>query len=438
MRIFVLVLALLQFAMVKAQPPEDIIEYISRYKRLAMQEMQRTGIPAALKLAQGIHETSAGKSVLVLKSNNHFGIKCKPTWTGKRVYHDDDSQGECFRSYNSPMDSYRDHSNFLMSSDRYSFLFKLDPTDYKGWAIGLRKAGYATNPNYAPIIIRIIEDYNLEQYTLIALGRMSPEDEVMATAPGTENVATPEDLPVPVPFPGQPGRDTISARDKAIMDALVVIREQAAKQQADSGLRMPLETVAVAPVVYPEGTFSVNNTQVVFAKQGTTLLSLAKDYDVSLKRLFEFNDMKEQDVLPKDQLVYLQRKRKTGKSEFHVVAPGESKYDVSQAEGIRLESLLEYNSLQPYMEPADGEKLYLKSKSAARPLLRGEVAALNKTAAIEGQPVIERATLHVVQPTETLYSISKKYGVERDKIREWNKMDGSDVKVGQQLVIYKN
>lgn len=124
---------------VRAQQNETVRNYISTYKDLAMEEMKRTGVPAAIKLAQGIHETLAGTSKLVLKSNNHFGIKCKTGWTGESVSHDDDARGECFRKYPSAEDSYRDHSNFLKNSQRYAGLFQLDPTDYAGWANGLKK-----------------------------------------------------------------------------------------------------------------------------------------------------------------------------------------------------------------------------------------------------------------------------------------------------------
>src|SRR5215470_3159303 len=160
----------------EAQPADAVLAYIASYKDLAIEEMQRTGIPAAITLAQGIHETEAGTSVLVKKSNNHFGIKCKDEWRGQSVSHDDDARGECFRKYPAPEDSYRDHSDFLKNRPNYASLFKLDPTDYQGWAYGLKKAGYATNPKYAQILIKLIQDYNLEDYTLIAMGKMKGED----------------------------------------------------------------------------------------------------------------------------------------------------------------------------------------------------------------------------------------------------------------------
>lgn len=152
-----------------AQRPELITAYISTYKDLAIAEMQRTGIPASITLAQGIFESTAGTSELVLASNNHFGIKCKDTWTGESVKHDDDLRQECFRKYPSAIDSYKDHSDFLRTRSHYAFLFKIDPLDYKSWAYGLKKAGYATNPRYPQALIKLIEDYHLNEYTLLAL-----------------------------------------------------------------------------------------------------------------------------------------------------------------------------------------------------------------------------------------------------------------------------
>ena len=310
-----------------AQPTSDIIDYINNYKKLAMDEMERTGIPASITLAQGIHETYAGKSELVLKSNNHFGIKCKDYWTGKKVFHDDDARGECFRKYDDPSLSYRDHSDFLKSGERYAFLFKLDPEDYKSWAMGLKKAGYATNPKYGPIIIKLIENYNLQQYTLIAMGKIAPEEEVIAVNP----VPT-ENLP-------------------ADISAFVKLDD-------------PLEEIAPPPAVnYPSGEFTINNTKVIYAKQGTPMLSIAQEYDIPLSRLLDYNDLDDEGVLVKNQLIYLQRKRRTGSSEVHIVASGETLHDISQAEAIRLENLLEYNKLNKSVQPAVGEKLYLQAMS---------------------------------------------------------------------------
>ena len=139
-------------------------DYIKKYRELAVDEMKKYHIPASITLAQGLLESGAGQSTLARKSNNHFGIKCGSDWNGKTVSHDDDARGECFRSYKHPKQSYEDHSKFLTGRPRYASLFKLKITDYKGWARGLKKAGYATNPRYADQLIDIIELYDLDKY----------------------------------------------------------------------------------------------------------------------------------------------------------------------------------------------------------------------------------------------------------------------------------
>ena len=139
-------------------------DYINDYKDLAVEEMKLYNIPASITLSQGILESSNGESMLATKANNHFGIKCHSSWQGDRVFHDDDDKGECFRKYNNVEDSYRDHSLFLANSSRYSFLFDIPIQNYKSWAKGLKKAGYATNPKYSKLLINIIKRYNLDQY----------------------------------------------------------------------------------------------------------------------------------------------------------------------------------------------------------------------------------------------------------------------------------
>jgi LysM repeat protein len=278
-------------------------------------------------LAQGIHESSAGTSDLVIASNNHFGIKCSG-WSGKTVSHDDDAKGECFRKYDDPIDSYKDHSDFLKNRSYYTSLFNLDPTDYKAWAYGLKKAGYATNPKYSQILIKLIEDYNLQQYTLLALNGKTSTDVVYAS-----DVEKSE------------SSNTAKAADAKIQEAVV-------------------KTVS-----YPTGVFKINDTRVIFITKGTSFLKVAEDNDLGLARLFEFNDMKPIDVAANDQLIFLQRKRKIGAEEFHVVQDGETLNDIAQKEGIRLESLLEYNLLKGGMQPATGEKLNLKWKASQTPRL---------------------------------------------------------------------
>lgn len=327
------VLCLLFAAVSPAQKKELITAYIETYKDLAIAEMQRTGVPAAITLAQGIHESGAGNSKLVLESNNHFGIKCKSNWTGETVQHDDDAKGECFRKYPLAAYSYKDHSDFLKSGQRYAFLFDLDPTDYEGWANGLKKAGYATNPKYPQVLIKLIEDYKLQDYTFIALGKQPAITPIAAVNdPGTENNGD----PAPVVAPA--GNNNIAS-----------VKEVAA--------------------IYPEGEFKLNETKVVYVKKGTSFLSLAKQYDVDLSKIFEFNDMDRTESADKDQLVYLQRKRRTGANDIHIVQPGETLQEIAQLQAIRLESLRELNWLKENEMPAVGEKLFLKTKSANIPKL---------------------------------------------------------------------
>lgn len=373
-----------------AQSSSTIREYIETYKELAIEEMQRTGVPAAITLAQGIHETGAGQSNLVLKSNNHFGIKCKSEWKGESVSHDDDARGECFRKYDDPADSYRDHSDFLKYRKHYAFLFDLEPTDYEGWAYGLKKAGYATNPKYPQILIKIIRDYNLQEYTLIAMGKKHFEEK---WAKGDD-------------------------------------REERSDALALRG--------------YPSGVFKINETNVVMVPKGTPFLAVAQKHDVSLRRLFDFNDMEPVEIAERDMLIYLHRKRKTGAAEFHKVMKGETLYDIAQKEGIRLESLLNLNMIAEDAQPEVGETIYLKGHAPYSPRLasaRQTIAyAPNKAVSVSdnyARTSSEKYILHTVQPKETAYGISKKYEVSVEDLLEWNGMDSTSLKIGQQLRIFK-
>jgi LysM repeat protein len=326
LRLLVIVMMFAPF--LHAQNPDQISNYINTYKSLAIAEMQRTGIPASIILAQGIHETQAGTSDLVLASNNHFGIKCKDNWNGKVVYHDDDARGECFRSYAAAADSYRDHSDFLTNSPRYAFLFKLNPEDYESWAYGLKKAGYATNIKYSEILIRLIHDYDLQKYSYIALGKLPPEQ--------SDSAYIASDL----------------------------------KRETVQGFFDTTQIKTNAGVSYPDGQFSINFAKVIYARSGTSLLVLSNQYNIPLARLLEFNDLKDEDVLVNDQLIFLQRKRKIGTSEYHITQTGESMYIICQEEGVRYESILELNHLAPGEEPAPGEKIYLQSAAGTKPVLR--------------------------------------------------------------------
>lgn len=343
---------------VLAQDNPVIIEYINTYKELAISEMKRTGVPAAIKLAQGIHETEAGTSKLVLKSNNHFGIKCKTGWSGMSVKHTDDAPNECFRSYDSSIDSYKDHSDFLKNSTRYSSLFSLDPTDFAGWAHGLKKAGYATNPKYPIVLIKLIENYHLQDYTMIALGKMEPADEFFVKQEQVKPVDNSEKFIPVVLFTEKPV--VMKPEPEIIVTANKKVKAQ--QEAAIVSITKPASTP-----VYPEGEFKINETRVIYAKKGTPYLSIAEKFGLTLSRIFEFNDMKVQEVVDKDQLIYLMRKRKTGVNDMYVVKEGDLLWDIAQTEALRIESLIEYNFLKQGKLPSAGTVLYLKAKAPSMP-----------------------------------------------------------------------
>lgn len=401
--IFIL-LAVLCSQTVFAQYRNRVEEYIDKYKDIAMAEMARTGVPASITLAQGIHESGAGTSDLVQRSNNHFGIKCKTEWTGEKVYHDDDARGECFRKYDDPFTSYKDHSDFLRARKHYSSLFDLDPEDYEGWAYGLKKAGYATNPKYPQVLIKLIRDYNLQDYTLIVLGKKTAGE----TDPAWVKLNAPAD------------------------------KEEVVLAKTSEGSN-------AAKKIYPQGVFTINETKVIAVARGTSYLKVAEENNLSLARLLEFNDLKDGDITTDDALLYLQRKRKTGANDFHVVTEGETLYDISQTQGIRLESLLEYNQLTANAAVDAGEKLYLKSQAPSRPKLAGLFDWLKKDEPKPAQPAVVKEShpapqliVHVVQPKDTVYSIARKYEVGVDEVKKWNEMQSTDLKIGQQVKINKS
>ena len=398
-----------------------VADYVRTYAGYAIREMQRTGVPAAIKLAQGILETEAGRSNLVLRSNNHFGIKCKSWWTGEKVYHDDDEKGECFRKYPDAYDSWKDHSDYLRSQPRYAALFELDPEDYEGWAKGLKKAGYATNPKYPQILIKYIENYHLYEYTLIAMGKRNADTSWIALQ--------------------LPGEKVKEAQNFA-QEPQAISNTPASKTTAVNNTQ-----VQSAKIKYPESEFRINETRVVFATAGTSLLAVAEKHNVRLNWLYDFNELeKSTEVLEKDQLIYLQRKRKQSHNEFHITRENESLEDISQEEGLRLESLLAYNHLEKGMYPAPGEKLFLRTDAPAMPRLisfneiqnpvveQPEEQSTDKMLAA-GLDAVQK---HTVQSKETLFSLARRYQVSQEQIKEWNRLPSGELKVGQELLIYKS
>lgn len=334
------------FQLTKAQQTAASASYVAMYKDIAMKEMIRTGVPASITLAQGILETESGQSDLVKASNNHFGIKCKTEWTGAKVYHDDDAKGECFRSYKTADESYRDHSDFLRNRPNYAFLFQLDATNYEGWAKGLRKAGYATNPAYAQMLVKIIVDNNLQQYTLLAMnqpGEVSNGNDFFASnKPANSNQ------------PAEKNGNT------AVTDNNT---EAPATQPVNQSVKIAQTTVA--PPSYPTGTFRINETNVIYADAGVSLFALANNHNITYKKLLEFNELDNVDILESPSLIFLEKKSRKGNKDIHITEPGETIELISQREGVRLESLLLYNHISRNKALQPGDKIYLRANAPA-------------------------------------------------------------------------
>ncbi len=291
--------------------------YIEKYSDLAIEEMYRTGVPASITLAQGLLESGNGLSELAVKGNNHFGIKCHNTWTGAKVYHDDDRKGECFRKYDSPEESFRDHSDFLRYRDRYKFLFDYELTDYKSWAYGLKAAGYATDAKYPEKLIRLIEDYELYLYDTV---RTTSDEEDMAQ----QIPQSPAQLEQVHPLTG-------SQRE--------VFRFALSRQM-----------------------YSKNGVPFVYAEEGETYESIAKSYSLFHKEILKFNDLKVDSELLPGTVVYLQKKKKTAHPglDRYVVEEGQTLWDVSQRFAVRMKNLCRLNGIDEDHVLREGDVLQLR------------------------------------------------------------------------------
>lgn len=277
-----------------AQTNPAYLRYIEQYKDIAIEQMELYNIPASITLAQGLFESAAGQSQLSLRSNNHFGIKCGTGWSGRVTYHDDDARGECFRVYSSVRESFEDHSKFLRNRSRYAFLFQLRKTDYKGWATGLKKAGYATNPQYANRLIDIIEKYRLFDF------------------------------------------DTQSGR-RHHLDTPRLVTE---KKMASMGISGSMREVKL-----------VNGLLVVQAHGGETISAIAAEYHMKAKKISKYNDVYDGYRLSEGEWVFLQAKKRYASKEYfrqrYVIKEGDSMHSISQEFGIKLKSLYKMNKMKP-------------------------------------------------------------------------------------------
>lgn len=291
-----------------------IEEYVQAYKDFAVTEMNRSGVPASITLAQGIVESDCGNSTLARKANNHFGIKCHDNWQKGKIYQDDDEPNECFRKYDSVLESFQDHSNFLRSTSRYSSLFKLKPDDYKGWSKGLKKAGYATNPAYADQLIHIIEEHHLHQYDLAMIPKKKE----------------------PV-FEKKKEKQPVTTENEFTVD------------------------------IAPRRVYRRNRVDYIVAKEGDTYNKIVSDMNLMPWELAMFNDMSKDAPINPGDVLYLSPKRNRAERGFdiHVVENGETMHTIAQKYAIKLKKLYKYNRMTDGTEPLDGERIFLRKTRKA-------------------------------------------------------------------------
>lgn len=392
-------------------------DYVELYKEIAVSEMHRTGIPASIKLAQALLESNAGRSDLATKANNHFGIKCGGDWNGgsyKKEDDDYDSDGQltksCFRAFSSTEESFIEHSEFLRNPskmNRYGFLFNLKTTDYKGWATGLRKAGYATDPNYASRLIKIVEDYQLAKLDVLVSGMDIP---ILAQADTTK----------------KSGKSKKGSKSKNTM---------------------------------PKGILHNNEVKMIFAQHGDTPEKISQRTGYNASRIIRYNEkIKSADqVLASGERVYLSRKKSgfRGRLDWHYVKKGESMYSIAQTYGIRLSALLSKNRLQEGEEPAIGARVKLRWRinRDQRPTLKTETPNIlpekplmknpdpdvynadELMASNQSTDVSNPEKYHYVLDGDTLYSISRQYNLSLDRLKSLNNLDGDLIRKGQRLKI---
>lgn len=418
-----------------AQEKLTVEQYIQKYKDIARLEMQNAGIPASIKLAQGILESSFGNSDLSKNANNHFGIKCHKEWTGNTYHMDDDEANECFRVYKNPEESFHDHTYFLTSRSRYAGLFELSQTDYKGWAEGLQKAGYATNPKYASILIGLIERHELFNYDK----------------------------------PGGKEHKPFESHKHEVKESSPYYNS---KEKVE--------------IKQSEAIFVYNRLKAIRVLQGDDIRSISRRYNVPANNIATFNDIDINEDITVGSILYLQSKKKKAKQDKHLVVSNETMHDISQQYGIILDALLKKNLLNKGQEPANGQTIYLKKKALNRPSIRikevapkvipEKVVPEKKIEVIEikkevniitpkveevkvseepktekpkveekiitPEPIIQivkentsSAITHIVEKGDTLYNLSKKYNVSVKDIIDRNLIEDFNIKLGQTLII---
>lgn len=314
----------------------DYKNYVNSYKDIAISEMRSYGIPASITLAQGMLESGCGKSKLALGSKNHFGIKCQKEWTGDTFLWDDDAKGECFRKYATVEESFRDHSLFLTTRSRYAALFSLPLNDYKGWAYGLKQAGYATNPEYPKILIQLIEAHKLYLYDDKAF--IKPEIEVLETKPQQEQ--------------NKEESDETESKYEARNVGRILLRDQYKPPIADN---FEVSYISV------DGRKVYENCGVpfIFAVKGDSWTTIADEFGIFSFQVYKMNDLKSSDKIESGMILYLEPKKRSNQEKTYKVKKGDSLYSIAQEKCVKLTMLLRYNKLHYGFEPEVGSIIKL-------------------------------------------------------------------------------
>ena len=444
-------------------------EYINKYKELAIIEMHRSGVPASITLAQGILESNSGNSRLAKFANNHFGIKCKSSWTGNVIYANDDAPDECFRAYESVLDSYQDHSDFLRKNWRYHPLFELDQLDYKGWCNGLRKAGYATNPQYGKILISLIEKYELNQYD----GAKLPGTEL----PKLVQSETLNGIPVKTVKEGE----TVStiATDNYVKDKH--IRKWNDLSESDK--------LTAGDVVYLKPKRRRGSQEKHVVTKGEDMRSISQQYGIKLKHLYRKNRMESGSEPKEGEVLYMQKKRETEDAveladrepqwkdepeafinphsvpkkviektdfnnpgaidkkeievpEYHTVAKGDNIYRIAEKYHVFEEDILKWNKNLNPMKMNIGQKIYLSSKqqdAVSKPTKTVREESTNHSDEeidrISKDITVSGPVTHIVVKGDTLYRICKRYNVTEEQLKKWNDLSTITIHLGQKLKV---
>ncbi len=326
--------------------------YVEKFAAYAVNEMYRSGIPASITLAQGMLESRYGLSRLAVEGNNHFGIKCHD-WKGATIKEDDETRGECFRAYDSAYQSFQDHSDFLRYRPRYHALFDNDITDYKSWAYGLSKAGYATDPQYPAKLIKLIEENDLARFDTMKPSDFEPvaqieEEEVAASTPDkTERKAKVRK----VRRRAAKAAKSEPAVEEVLPESPAVLEEP--RPAANEEFSFPL-----ARKVYTQ-----NGVPFIYAERGDTYASLAKSYNLFLKEILAFNDLEASEALLPGTQVYLQAKKKQtrkGLDKYIVEEDGESLRDICQHFGVKKSAIVKLNAFSSTHRLREGDTILLR------------------------------------------------------------------------------